>query len=52
MLFEMIDSLGAVADGRSSADGMTDKVGKLLSLAKSHLQYEETLAARRPGYRL
>jgi hemerythrin len=52
LLFEMIDSLGAVADGRASADGMTDKVEKLLSLSRSHLQYEETLASRHrtPAY--
>jgi hemerythrin len=48
LLFDMIDSLGAIADDRSSADGMADKVDKLRALARSHLQYEETLAARKP----
>jgi hypothetical protein len=32
----------------SDKDGMTPLMGKLVALARSHLQYEDTLAARRP----
>jgi len=48
----MIEGLAAVAEGRSSSDGMTDTMAKLVALARSHVQYEETLAARHPdkGY--
>jgi len=47
LLFEMIDGLAAITDGRSSSDGMSDRVEKIQALARSHLQYEETLAGRR-----
>ena len=52
LLFDMIEGLAAVAEGRSSSDGMTDTMAKLVALARSHVQYEETLAARHPdkGY--
>jgi hemerythrin len=48
LLFDMIESLAGVAEGRSSGDGMTNMMAKLVALARSHVQYEETLAARRP----
>jgi hemerythrin len=50
MLFEMIDGLAALADGRATGDSMTDTVDRLVALARSHLQYEETLAARRTAH--
>lgn len=52
LLFDMIEGLAAVAEGRSSSDAMTDRMGRLVALARSHLQYEETLASRHPdrGY--
>jgi hemerythrin len=46
----MIDGLTAVADGRASSDDMTATVGKLIALARSHLQYEETLASRHESH--
>jgi hemerythrin len=49
MLFEMIDRLATLAEGRASGDSMTDTVDKLVALARSHLSYEETLAGRRPA---
>jgi hemerythrin len=49
LLFDMIEGLAGMAEGRSPADGMTDSMGKLVALSRSHLQYEETRAARRPG---
>ena len=48
LLFDMIEGLAEVAEGRSSSDGMTDTMGKLVALARSHVQYEKTLAARHP----
>jgi hemerythrin len=48
LLFDMIEGLAEVAEGRSSSDGMTDTMGKLVALARSHVQYEETLASRHP----
>ena len=46
LLFDMIDGLAAVADGSASGEAMMERVEKLTSFARSHLQYEETLAAR------
>ena len=46
LLFDMIDDLAAVAEGRSPGDGRMEMVQKLTNFARSHLQYEETLAAR------
>ena len=53
LLFDMIEDLAAVAEGRSPGEGMTATMGKLVALARSHIQYEETLAARNPdrGYK-
>jgi len=52
LLFDMIESLASIAEGRSNGDGMNGAMGKLLALARSHLSYEETLSARSPvkGY--
>jgi hemerythrin len=49
VLFELIDGLAAVAEGRASATGMTDTVESLVELARTHLHYEETLSARSPA---
>jgi hemerythrin len=49
MLIEMIDGLAAVAEGREPADGMTATVDRFVALARSHLQYEEAVAARSAG---
>ena len=49
LLFDMIEGLAAVAEGRSTDDGMQAMAGKLVALARSHLQYEETLGARHAG---
>ena len=50
LLFDMIEGLAAVAeDGHRSGDGMMDTVDRLIALTRSHLQYEETLAARVPN---
>jgi hemerythrin-like metal-binding protein len=49
LLFDMIEGLAAQAEGRSVGDGMQAMTGKLVALARSHLQYEETLAGRQAG---
>ncbi|HTO21223.1 MAG TPA: hemerythrin domain-containing protein [Spirochaetia bacterium] len=48
-LFALIESLAAIAEGRSNGDGMNGTMGKLVTLARSHLQYEETLSAASPA---
>lgn len=52
LLFDMIEDLAGVAEGRSPGQGMTPMMGRLVDLARSHIRYEETLAARHPqkGY--
>ena len=47
LIFEMIDGLSAIADGRAADEGMSQRVEKLQSLTRSHLQYEEALAGKR-----
>jgi hemerythrin len=51
-LFEMIDDLAAMAEGRESGDSVPGAAEKVVALARSHLAYEEALAARaaEPGY--
>jgi hemerythrin len=49
MLFDMIDGLAAVADGRTLGDPAAETVDKIIALARSHLLFEETLAARAPA---
>jgi hemerythrin len=49
LLFDMIEDLAAVAEGRSPGEGMASLVGKLVALARSHIEFEDTLAARNPG---
>ena len=51
LVFGMIEDLAAVADGRSLGDGTTSLMGEIVALARSHLQYEDTLAARNPHKR-
>ena len=48
LLFDMIEDLAEVAEGRSPGEAMTPLMGKIVALARSHLQYEDTLAARGP----
>jgi hemerythrin len=48
-LFEGIEGLAAVTEGRAAGDGMTGAVERFAAIARSHLQYEETLAARHPA---
>jgi hemerythrin len=48
-LFVMIDGLTAVADGQVSSNGMMDAVSALISRARAHLLYEESLASRNAG---
>jgi hemerythrin len=43
LLFDLIESLASIAEGRSDGDGMNGAMGKLVALVRSHLQYEETL---------
>jgi hemerythrin len=52
LLFDLIDGLDAVAEGRSPGDERMEMVEKLTTFARSHLEYEETLAARHadPAY--
>jgi hemerythrin len=49
VLFELIQGLAAVADGRESAADVTDAVESLVSLAHTHLRYEESLSAGHPA---
>ena len=52
VLFELIQGLAAVADGQEPAAGIMDAVGSLVSLARTHVRYEESLSAGHPlqGY--
>ena len=50
MLFDMIDGLSAAAEGREPGDGIPGAVDRFIALARSHLQYEETLVGRRSGH--
>ncbi len=49
VLFELIQGLAAVADGREPAAGVTDAVESLVSLARTHLHYEESLSEGHPA---
>jgi hemerythrin len=49
VLFELIQGLAAVADGRESPAGITDAVESVVALARTHLRYEESLAAGHPA---
>jgi hemerythrin len=52
LLFGMIEDLAAVAEGRFLGEGTTLLMGKLVAQTRSHLKYEEMLAAGNPdkGY--
>ena len=52
VLFEMIDSLAAAAEGPETALVKTGDVDRLVEYAREHLKYEETLVGRNrsPGY--
>jgi len=52
LLFDMIENLADIAEGRSTGDGMNGAIGKLVALARSHLEFEETITSRNPekGY--
>jgi hemerythrin len=49
VLFELIQGLAAVADGRAPAAGVTEAVESLVSLARTHVRYEESLSAAHPA---
>lgn len=48
VLFELIQGLAGVADGREAA-GVTDALESLVSLARTHVRYEESLSAGHPA---
>jgi hemerythrin len=49
-LFTSIDTIASIAEGRAPSDKMGNAVEGLLAIARSHLGYEESLAARRPPF--
>jgi len=48
-MFKILDGISAMAEGREPGDGAAGMVDRFISLARSHLQYEETLLSREPG---
>jgi hemerythrin len=48
-MFQILDGISAMAEGREPGDGAAGMVDKFISLARSHLQYEETLLSREPA---
>ena len=48
-MFQILDGISAMAEGRQPGDGAAGMVDRFISLAKSHLQYEETLLSREPS---
>jgi hemerythrin len=48
-MFEILDGITAMAEGRAPGTGAAGMVDRFISLAKSHLQYEETLLSREPA---
>ena len=47
-MFQILDEISAMAEGRESGDGAAGMVDRFISLARSHLKYEETLLSREP----
>jgi hemerythrin len=47
-MFSILDGISAMAEGREPGDGVADMVDRFVSLARSHLHYEETLLSRAP----
>ncbi len=47
-MFQIIDGISAMAEGRESENGAAGMVDRFISLARSHLHYEETLLSRKP----
>jgi hemerythrin len=47
-MFRILDGISAMAEGREPGDGAAGMVDRFISLARSHLQYEETLLSREP----
>ncbi|HVP17865.1 MAG TPA: hemerythrin domain-containing protein [Spirochaetia bacterium] len=47
-MFRIIDGISAMAEGRTPGDGAALMVDRFISLARSHLRYEETLLSREP----
>jgi len=45
-MFQILDGISAMAEGRVPGDGAAGMVDRFISLAKSHLRYEETLLSR------
>ncbi len=48
-MFQILDGISAMAEGREPGDGAAGMVDKFISLARAHLQYEETLLSREPA---
>jgi hemerythrin len=48
-MFQILDGISAMAEGRESGDGAAAMVDRFISLARAHLQYEETLLSRDPA---
>jgi hemerythrin len=48
-MFKILDGISAMAEGREPGDGAAGMVDRFISLARSHLQYEETLLSREPA---
>ncbi|HUI70651.1 MAG TPA: hemerythrin domain-containing protein [Spirochaetia bacterium] len=48
-MFTILDGISAMAEGRVPGDGAADMVDRFISLARSHLHYEETLLSREPA---
>ncbi len=47
-MFQILDEISAMAEGRESGDGAAGMVDRFINLARSHLKYEETLLSREP----
>ena len=47
-MFQILDEISAMAEGRQSGDGAAGMVDRFINLARSHLKYEETLLSREP----
>ena len=47
-LFQIIDGISGMAEGRQPGDGITGMLDKFVEVARSHLRYEESLLSRKP----
>ena len=46
-LFQIIDGISGMAEGRQPGDGITGMLDKFVETARSHLRYEESLLSRK-----